>query len=70
MKSKEDKDKSIICEDCLKCADDKGYDQYMFHWVDLGVLRPYSGLLCNGCIERRGLVAKTPYTKKPKSKKR
>jgi len=58
---------NIICQECLSCAEDEGFDRYMFHFVDIrGV---YLGLFCEKCIESEKLIAKYPYYNRPKKKK-
>lgn len=56
---------NIICQECLSCAEDKGYDKYMFHFVHRG---RYIGLFCEKCIEKEKLETLYPFYKKPKSK--
>lgn len=54
---------ALICQDCLSCAEDSGFDRYMFHFVDMG---RYLGLFCEQCIKTENLIAKYPYYNKPK----
>lgn len=67
-KTAEDRLKSIICQDCLSSADEKGFDQYMFHWVSMPA--GYNGLFCENCIKEFDLTPIRPYTKKPVRKKK
>lgn len=57
---------NIICQECLSCAEDEGFDRYMFHFVDMG---RYYGLFCEKCIENEKLIAAYPYFERPKPRK-
>lgn len=64
--NKKKKDYSnLICQNCLSCAEDKGYDRFMFSFVDMG---KYIGLFCEKCIEKGKLKSLYPYYKKVNSK--
>lgn len=56
----------VICQECLSCAEDKGFDKYMFHFVSLGT---YQGVFCEKCIEQEKLIIVSSYYNKPKNKK-
>lgn len=66
-KDSNDRLKSIICQDCLSSADEKGFNQYMYHWVVMPA--GYQGLFCENCITEFELIPKSPYAKKPGRKK-
>lgn len=67
-KSKQDKLKGVICQDCLKSADEEGMTQYMYNWVTMDDGR-YQGLFCDTCVEKYNLIPIHPYSKKPGRKK-
>ena len=57
---------SVICQECLHSAEDKGFDRFMFYVVDTGRCM---GVFCEKCIDKEKLIAKYPYYNKPKKEK-